>query len=288
MAQTGEIDIPVNDLTQGGILKIPLSVLGTQAEISAQPMALSFPLTVVGQTSNPQMVTVTNTGAAPLTGIDVVIAGTNASDFVPPPGSTLPMSVPTGGNFSFPVSFRPTTAKALTAIVVVKAAGLMAPLQIKADGQGKLLAITCSPDSRNFGNLPLGMTKADKVVCTNSDSDPIDFMVSLSDFPDDWSFDPTDGTIAGSSGGNDGVQTLMLNFHPTALGPRTTTISLKTKDGLLLGQVSLDGNGTTPAKDKTEMNVGCSYSGRQNAAQGLFLMLLALGGFVLIRRRRYA
>src|SRR6185295_1666174 len=68
MQQNGELSILVNDLVKGGNLKIPLAVLGTQAEISVMPMMLSFPLTIIGTTSNPQTVQVTNTGAAPLTG----------------------------------------------------------------------------------------------------------------------------------------------------------------------------------------------------------------------------
>jgi MYXO-CTERM domain-containing protein len=212
----------------------------------------------------------------------------NSTDFVATT-SMLPAMVPMGQTFQVPISFRPTAANARNAIVVVKAAGLMAPVQVKVDGTGKLLTISCSPDDKNFGNVPVGQTKMDKVTCRNSDTSSIDFIAAFSDFPDDWSVDPGNGTLAGSTGGEDGLVTLNLDFHPSSTGPRTTTLTIKTKDGITVGTVSIDGNGTTPPKDKPMQEVGCSYSGSGRTATPYGFMIFALlGGLALLRRRRLA
>jgi MYXO-CTERM domain-containing protein len=158
-------------------------------------------------------------------------------------------------------------------------------VQIATTGTGKLLSITCSPDSKNFGNVPVGDSKVDKITCRNSDSAAIDFVTGFTDFPDDWSIDPTASSISPAMGGDEGVVTLSLTFKPTTTGPRTSTLNIKTKDGILIGTVDLDGNGTTPPKDKTMMNIGCAYSGR-TAPTPLALAMFVLAGGLLLRRRR--
>lgn len=286
MQFNGEIDIVVNDQVKMGTLRIPLSVVGTQAEISVAPMMMTFPVTVVGSTSQPQMITVTNTGIAPLTGIDVVMAGTNSTDWVITT-AMLPAMVPMGQTFQVPVSFRPMAANARAGIVVIKAAGLMAPTQVQVSGTGKLLTVSCSPDDKNFGNVSVGTSKQDKVTCRNSDSSPIDFIASFSDFPDDWSVDPGMGTLDASMGGDDGLVTLNLDFHPTSTGPRTTTLTIKTKDGITVGTVNIDGSGTAPPKEKMMQDVGCSYGGssRSGSPYAGLVMLLLMGALALFRRR---
>jgi len=289
MLVSGELSILINDQVKMNNLRIPLAVLGTQAEIMVQPMMLSFPQTIIGATSAPQMITVTNTGRAPLAGIDAVAAGTNATDFVI--GPMLPATVDSGQSFQVPVSFRPTGSNARNAVIVIKAAGLMAPVQVKVEGSGKLLTISCTPDSKNFGNLPVGQEKKDKVLCRNSDSSGVEFIASFTDFVDDWSVDPVSGTLdGGSPGGDEGLATLTVTFHPTATGPRTTTLNIKTKDGVLIGTINLDATGTaasTMKQSKDSQEVGCAYSGHSNPPTAFALALLALSG-LLLRRRRYA
>jgi MYXO-CTERM domain-containing protein len=265
-------------------LKIPLSVTGTQAAVSAQPMMLTFPLTIVGASSMPQMVTITNTGLEPLTGIEIEIVGTNPTDYVAGTGM-LPTMVAVGQSFQFPVTFQPMGTDDRNAIVVVKVDGLPAPVQITVDGTGKLLSVTCSPNDIEFGNVPTGMPKTNTIVCRNTDSDPIDFVTSFSDFPMDWTINPAMGTLAGAMGGVEGSQQMTVTFNPTASGARTTTLTIQTKSGINVGTVNLDGTGVTPVAPQTDVGVGCSYSANATPPSALALMLLLLGGLYLRRRR---
>lgn len=288
MAQqyNGEISIVVNDLIQGGTLRIPLSAVGTQAEISVTPKMLTFPQTTVGLRSMPQMVTVTNTGKAPLTGLDIKIINTNYADFNADLSAVPMMPLPPGQNFQIPVELRPQSPGAKTAILVINAAGLMAPEQVKLDGNAKQLVLTCSPDEKNFGTVPAGQTKTEKINCRNSDSSDIEFVAAVTDFVDEWQISPDTATIPASQGGEDGLLSLQVTFAPTGQGERTTQLILRTKEGLSVAQISLDGKGGVVPKDKM-MSTGCAYGGDSTSGRSLgSLLALALASLVLLLRRR--
>ncbi len=284
MQQSANIAIQVNDLVDMGTLNIPLSVLGTVAELSVMPTMVTFQTTDVHQTSMPQMITVTNTGQAALTGINVEIIGTNAPDFVADQ-TKIPASVAMGQSIQFPLYFKPTDQNTRTAIMAVTASGVTAPVQVPLTGNGKILSVTCTPDSYDFMNTPIGMAKMTTLECRNYDTDPINYVLSFSDFPNDWSISPAMGTINGMMGQVEGSVVLNLTFNPTASGPRTTNLDIKTSDGIDVGMVSLDGTGTTPVQPKMDMGVGCSYGGSSAPPHAVFLMLLVLGGLALRRRR---
>lgn len=285
MQQTGEIAIVVNDQVKMGMVRIPLAVTGVQANISVQPMMMSFPVTIIGQTSMEQTLTVTNTGAAPLTGLTLSVAGTNSGDFIT--SGMPPMMVPTGQSATFKVAFRPTGNGTRSGIVVVNAAGLTTPTQVKTDGTGKLLTISCTPGDKDLGKVAVGNTGTVKIVCTNSDTAAIDYVASFSDNLDDWMVDPATGNLPAASGADPGLVTLNVTFTPTSTGSRTTTMTIKTKDGIAIGTVNLDGTGIAAPKPKMDDMGGCTYAGHGQvpAAGGLILLLIA--GTLIVRRRRY-
>lgn len=287
MLQSGEISIIVNDLVKMGVIRIPLSVTGVQAEIQAAPMMMNFPVTIIGSTSAEQTLTVTNSGAAPLTGLTVTPGGTAANEYLVKP-DMVPMEIPTSGKATFKVSFKPSGNGTRSAILVVNANGLAQPTQVKAEGTGKLLTISCSPDDKNLGPLAVGNMTSIKVTCRNSDQSAIDYVTGFSENLDDWSVDPPTGNLPAAMGGEEGIVSLNITFKPTAKGPRTTTLTIKTKEGITIGSINLDGTGTQPPPVNPPEEGGCSYGGRAPASSlwAAFALLGALG--VLLRRRREA
>lgn len=286
MQQTGEISIIVNDQIKMGNLRIPLSVTGVQADLKADPMMITFPLTIVGLRSQEQTVNVTNTGAAPLTGIDLSVSGSSSADYVVSGDRSVVLAP--GASAPFKVAFKPVGAGTRSAILVVNASGLTAPVQVKLEGTGKLLTISCSPDDKNLGMVRMGETASLKVVCRNADSNDIEFVTGFSENQDDWTVDPSTGTLPAGTPTEEGLATLNITFKPTATGPRTTVMSIKTKDGLSIGSVNLDGTGLPMPKEKQAEDTGCSATGHQAAPSGTLIGLLLAAGTLLLRRRRTA
>lgn len=286
MQQTAEISIIVNDQIKMGNLRIPLSVTGVQADLKADPMMMTFPLTIVGLRSQEQTVNVTNTGAAPLTGIDLSVSGTSNADYVVSGDRTVVLAP--GASAPFKVAFKPVGAGTRSAILVVNASGLTAPVQVKLEGTGKLLTISCSPDDKNLGMVRMGESAALKVVCRNADSNDIEFVTGFSENQDDWSVDPQTGTLPAGTPTEEGLATLSITFKPTATGPRTTVMSIKTKDGLSIGSINLDGTGLPMPKEKMTEESGCSATGHKTAPTGTLVSLLLVAGTLLLRRRRSA
>ncbi len=285
IAQSGEIAINVNDQIKMGIVRIPLAVTGVQANIAVSPMMMTFPVTIIGTTSMEQTLTVTNTGAAALTGIALSVVGTNAGDFLT--SGMAPAMLGNGQSATFKIFFKPTGNGARNAIIAVNANGLTAPTQVKVDGNGKLLTISCTPEEKDLGKITVGTSTTLKVVCTNSDTAPIDYVASFSDNLDDWAVDPATGTLPAASGTDQGIVSLNITFTPTGTGNRTTTMTVKTKDGLAIGTINLDGTGTMMLKPPIDGMGGCTYSGRGPAQTGTLVLLVMALGTLLLRRRRF-
>ena len=284
--QSGEISMIVNDNVKMGNLRIPLSVTGVQADLKVDPMMITFPLTIIGLRSAEQTVNVTNTGAAPLTGLDLSVSGTASSDYVI--NGDRSVIIGPGQSAPFKVSFKPTGNGTRSAILVVNAAGLMAPTQVKLEGTGKLLTISCSPDDKNVGMVRMGESTEIKVVCRNSDSADIDFVTGFSENQDDWLVDPAMGTLPAGTPTDEGLVTLNITFKPTAPGPRTTVMTIKTKEGLAVGSINLDGTGLPMLKEKPPEMTGCQASGHGATPAGTLIVMLLGAGTLLLRRRRHA
>ncbi len=284
MQQSGEISIIVNDQVKMGNIRIPLSVTGVQAELKVDPMMMTFPLTIIGLRSQELTLNVTNTGSAPLTGLDLSVSGTASADYVVNGDRTVVLAP--GASAPFKVAFKPTGNGTRSAILVVNAAGLMSPVQVKLDGTGKLLTISCSPDDKNLGMVRMGEMAELKVICRNSDASDIDFVTGFSENQDDWSVDPATGKLPAGTPTEEGLVTLAITFKPTATGPRTTVLSIKTKEGLAIGSINLDGTGLPMPKEKPPEMTGCSTSGRATSPAGTLITLLLGAGTLLFRRRR--
>ena len=193
-----------------------------------------------------------------------------------------------GQSAPFKVAFKPTGNGTRSAILVVNAAGLMAPTQVKLEGTGKLLTISCSPDDKNVGMVRMGESTEIKVVCRNSDAADIEFVTGFSENQDDWLVDPAMGTLPAGTPTDEGLVTLNITFKPTAPGPRTTVMTIKTKEGLAVGSINLDGTGLPMLKEKPPEETGCQASGHSPTPVGTLMVLLLGAGTLLLRRRRNA
>jgi hypothetical protein len=96
---------------------VALSGMGTRPAVSLSPTRLSFPEQVIGTTSTPQTVRLTNSGTATLNISSISIMGADRSDFAQT--NTCGASVAAGANCTLSVTFKPTAAGRRTGAVTI-------------------------------------------------------------------------------------------------------------------------------------------------------------------------
>ena len=200
--------------------------------------ALTFTNTQVGNASNAQTVTLTNTGTT-----TVHVLGMIAPvDFTV--SSTCATLLP-GAMCSVSVTFTPGTAS--------MAALRVGTLEIQTDatdsleyvslvGSSTAAPLTLSAASLNFGSVNVGMSSTLSVSVTNNAAAPVTF-TGLSA---GGAYSTTAGTCpaVGSTLAAGSTCSFQVTFAPTATGTQTATASLSTDATQLALTVALTGTGT--------------------------------------------
>lgn len=280
MQSDANLEIVVNDQVIMGLLRVPLSVNGIQGSITVLPKMMMFPTTATGVKSPEQTLSILNSGLAPLTGLSITLSGQNAQDFLWT--GDIPMAIAPSQTANFKIAFRPNGNGARSAALVIRATGLAADEQVRLDGTGKSLQVSCSPDFLDFGLVRLEESTTKQVVCQNLDTSPLEVVTAFDDFKDDWKIESEGTTIPAATGADPGVLQLKVTLAPTMEGPRTSNLTISSKDsGVVIASVGLDGNGGP--KKMEMMKQGCSVGGR-GAPGGIAGLVLLVG--LLLRRRR--
>jgi hypothetical protein len=131
---------------------------------TASPTALSFGAQTVDLPSAPQVVTLTNTGTAPLTLSGISVTGTNAAMFKET--NTCGSSLAAGTHCQVQVVFTPTTAGARSAVLKVAdngVGGLLAPIPLSGNGSTVPTAVLSST-SISFTAQPIGKKSSSQTV----------------------------------------------------------------------------------------------------------------------------
>ena len=151
-------------------LTIPLSGIGTQAQLSATPSSINFG-TVVKGTSNSQTITLQNTGNTPLTFSQVTPSGTGFTIT----GISTSTVIPPGGSVTFNVIFTPGSTATTSGTVTLTTNGTPSSLVITLSGAGSTAkanpgtgVLSASSTSLSFGNTAVGGTGAQSVSLTNT------------------------------------------------------------------------------------------------------------------------
>jgi hypothetical protein len=144
---------------------ISLTGSGVQPQISVIPASVSFGNVTTGVT-NTQTVTVSNPGTANLNLTQASVVGTGFTFS----GLSLPLSVPPGGSSAFTVAFTPTSASNFTGNLTLVNNTPTSPLAVALAGTGvsRILQLTPTPSSLNFGSITTGTSAAQSVTLTNT------------------------------------------------------------------------------------------------------------------------
>ena len=214
-----------------------VTMLNTGVASFSPTAPLNFPAQLIDTTSASQMVTLTNSGAAPLSISSIQASGPfkerNACGASLSPGAACTISA----------WFQPTTTGKLTGLITVVDGASSQPQFIELLGTGT--GIKLSPGILNFGKQKVGTTSGPQVVtATNLGSIPVRFR-SISFGVGDWKdFSQTNNCISRAlePGASCAVT---VTFDPAKTGVLTTQLNVKqqSQPGASPKPVTLTGTG---------------------------------------------
>ncbi|HEY0758411.1 MAG TPA: choice-of-anchor D domain-containing protein [Acidisarcina sp.] len=212
---------------------VALSGTGVAAPTDTlSPSSLTFFPQALNTTSTPQSVTLTNSGAATLTGITAVTAG----DFVLDASTTCGASLAIGTSCFFAVDFMPThTGVEVGTLTVTDAlrtqtVSLNGPMQSPATD-------ALSPSNLAFGSQQIGLPSASQsVTLTNSGDATLTGIKLKTDGDFSWT------SNCGLALGGQAECTISVIYTPSHTGAATGTLTVT--DALQAQKVPLTGAGT--------------------------------------------
>jgi hypothetical protein len=197
---------------------VGLAGVGAQPAVTLSPTNLVFGVAAVGGRAT-QTVTLTNSGTAPLTIIDVGIAGADSGDFfyTLSAGSTLAP----GQSSQISVTFVPSTGGSRSAQLTITDDAAGSPHSVNLTGSITGPAITVSPSTLTFARQAIGTTSpAQGATLTNSGGAPL----TISSIAASGDFAQTNNYAAPLAPG--ASCTINVTFKPTGGGTRTGTVMI--------------------------------------------------------------
>lgn len=254
--------VSITDSAVGSPQTVALTGTGTSPAISLSPNNLSFGNEAVGTTSQPQPITLTNTGSSALT-----ISGIAASAGFTQT-SNCGASVAAGSSCTINVSFAPTMAGTTSGTISVTDNATGSPQTVSLSGTGTSPTITLSPNSLTFGNQEVGTTSQPQpLTLTNTGGAAL----TISEIVPSAGFAETNNCPSNLSAG--GSCTINVSFTPTAIGSVTGTVSVTDNANGSPQTVSLSGTGTAPSVSLSPitLNFGSQLVGTTSPSQPVTL-----------------
>ena len=195
----------------------PVSISGTGTgwpKMVIRPSSLVFGNQQIG-TSASQVVTITNSGTAPLTDSLTVLS---SGDFYTT--STCPANIPPSTSCIINVKFQPYGLGNRTGTLVVASntAGSPQPIPLSGTGTG-LPKMAIQPGSLVFGNQQIGTSASQVITITNSGTAPLTNSIAVSSGGDFYVTSTCPASISTNAS-----CTIAVMFKPTQLGNRTGTL----------------------------------------------------------------
>jgi len=236
----GKLDLAIPFGGPGNLCSLTTLTMLLQGQFPALSVSwpiLAFAQQLIGTTSPPQTVTLTNTGTATMSISDMAISGADAGDFSQ--SNTCNPTLAVGASCQVTATFAPTGGGTRTAMVGITDDAPGSPQTITLTGTGLQAAVTLAPMSLTFANQLVGTTSsAQSVTLSNSGTVTVsgDFALTSA------TTCPSSGTVAAGASCS-----ISVNFTPGATGLRTGSISISDDAPGSPQTVSLSGTGTGPA-----------------------------------------
>jgi len=227
------------------LLQIPLASLSSTS--------LNFGNEVVGTTSAPDQVTLSNPSGLALTISSIAVTGTNTADFSQT--NTCGTGLAAGASCTITVTFKPTQIEPRSASITITDNAAGSPQTIGLSGTGLVSGpnATPSPSSLTFATQLVGTSSsAQSVTLTNWGTTAL----SITSIAASRDFSQTN--TCGSSLAADASCTISVTFKPTQRGTRTGTLSITDNAPASPQTISLTGTGTVVEFNPTSLSFGNS------------------------------
>ncbi len=221
-AATGTVTVTISGtsgtLTSTTTLSLTVNASGGGAAVTLSPTSLTFASTVLGVTSAPKTVTLTNSGTATLNISNIATSGDFALvTSTKPCGSTLAA----GKNCLIKVTFTPTQVGARTGSLTITDNAAGSPQSVPLTGTGAAQA-TLTPASATYAAVNVGTTSAAKVF-TLANKQAVALTGIAIGTTGDFAVSTT--TCSTSLAAKTSCK-ISVTFTPTATGKRTGTVKV--------------------------------------------------------------
>jgi len=240
--QTGK---PYNWDTRISNFKLP----GCGSATLSPASGLTFGSRVIGTTSSPQIVTLTNGQSVTLNINSIGFTGTGSPDFAQT--NTCGGSVPAGGVCTISVTFTPTAAGSRSATLAVTDDAGNSPQSVSVTGTG-VIAVTLSAANLNFGNVVKGTSStAPAVTLTNNQT------VSLTGINVTTAAPFSQSNTCGASIAAGAKCKITVTFSPTTTGTQAGTVTITDSAKNSPQTITLKGTGILPVTfNANQLNFG--------------------------------
>jgi hypothetical protein len=188
-----------------------------------------------------QAVTIANTGTIALPISSTALTGSNPGQFSR--STNCPSQLAVGSSCTVTVVFKPTSAGAKSANLVVALGDGAGNLTVALTGTGINYSFSVSPSSLSFGNLARGSTSAAKnVTVTNTSSATLPIASVALGGNNPGQFTRTNNCPGNLSAG--ASCTVAVRFKPTSTGSKSAKLVVTPGNGVAAKSVALSGTGT--------------------------------------------
>jgi hypothetical protein len=267
--------VSITDNVAGSPQTVTLTGVGFGPVATLSPTSLTFASQLLGSTSAPQAVTLTNTGDRALSIASIEILGFEGGEFAS--SSPCGTSLSAGASCTVTITFTPNAVGTQTAQLVFTDNGPGSPQIVELTGTGVVPEASLSQTSLPFGNVTVGNTTAQPISLQNVGSAAL--TITGFSITGTNSTDFAETNNCGSSLSAGGSCTINLMFAPTASGSRTATLAVSDDASGSPQLVTLTGVGTDPAPAVTfQPTNALSYGSIVNGANSMQSISLKNGG----------
>jgi FtsP/CotA-like multicopper oxidase with cupredoxin domain len=284
-AAAATLTIATNDANNPA-LTVTLTGTGVGPVASVVPASLAFGSQLVGTTSAPQTVTLSNTGTATLNISAIALAGANLGDFTQ--SGTCGTTLTAGSTCTVSVAFAPKAVGARAASLAFTTDSVTAVPPVTLTGTGIAPVIGVAPTSLAFGSLLVNNVSASQAITvSNTGTAPLAISSVSVTGANATQFALT-GNTCGASLAAGGSCSLSVAFQPTVIGPLAAAVTILSSDLVNPSlAVSLSGTGVGLNLSASSVAFGNWTVGTVSAATNITLTNastagVTLGAFTLI------